>query len=235
MTCIAWSIFRDAVHTEVGPALTRSVEQIYLALRKAYGPQSWWPGETQFEVMVGAVLTQNTAWRNVEKALANLVREKCLTPKQMLEITQAELAALIRPAGYFNLKAQRLRNLCSWLGENGGIDTIGRWETGILRDALLGINGVGPETADDILLYAFERDVFVVDTYTQRLFTRVGVIDDVLPYEILRKRVEAEVSGGALEYGQFHALIVEHAKASCRKNPLCDDCTLSSMCAFAPE
>jgi len=215
--------------------MTRPVEQIYLALRKAYGAQSWWPGETPFEIMVGAVLTQNTAWRNVEKALANLTHAKCLTLQRMLGIAEAELAALIRPAGYFNVKAQRLRNLCIWLRDSGDIGTVGRWETGELRDALLAINGVGPETADDILLYAFERDVFVVDTYTQRLFTRIGVIDEVLPYETLRARVEAEVSGGAPVYGQFHALIVEHAKASCRKNPLCEDCTLSPLCAFVSE
>jgi endonuclease III related protein len=210
-----------------------TVARLYSALRRHYGPQAWWPGDTPFEVMVGAILTQNTNWRNVEKALANLAGADCLSLSPMLGTTERELAALIRPAGYFNLKARRLLNLCAWLRRCGGVAAVVTWKTERLRNALLGINGVGPETADDILLYALGRDVFVVDTYTQRLFARVGITKGVVAYETLRRRVELDLGGGAQAFGQFHALIVEHAKAICRKKPLCGSCPLSSMCAFA--
>ena len=209
-----------------------SVAELYSILRHHYGPQDWWPGGSRFEVMVGAILTQNTAWRNVEKALARLAGAACLSPDRMLATAEPELAVLIRPAGYFNIKARRLHNLCIWLSDCGGIDALAVWETETLRDALLGINGVGPETADDILLYAFERNVFVVDTYTQRFFIRIGLTDGELAYEKLKRRVEVELAGGTRVFGQFHALIVEHAKLICRKKPLCKMCSLRSRCTF---
>jgi endonuclease-3 related protein len=201
-------------------------------LGRCYGAQDWWPAETPFEVVVGAVLTQNTAWLNVEKAIVNLSSAGCLEVDAMLALADAELAALIRPAGYYNVKARRLKNVCAWLREVGGIDAARRWDTDELRRGLLSINGVGAETADDILVYAFERAVFVVDTYTQRLFVRFGLIPGELPYETLRQRVEREIAGTAGEYAEFHALIVHHAKQACRKNPCCAACGIQRACAF---
>ncbi len=210
--------------------MIESIAEVYDKLKLHYPPQRWWPGESQFEVMVGAVLTQNTAWRNVEKALDGLRSAGCLSLERIHQLLAADLALLIRPAGYYNLKARRLHNLCHFLLANGGVDVLGEWPTEQLRRGLLGINGVGPETADDILLYAFRREVFVVDTYTQRLFSRIGITAGRHDYEALRRRVEREISGGAPEFAQFHALIVEHAKMICRKSPLCNECPLQLEC-----
>lgn len=212
--------------------MIESIAEVYGALKQHYPRQKWWPGNSQFEVMVGAILTQNTAWRNVEKALDALRSADCLSLERIHQISAADLALLIRPAGYFNLKAQRLHNLCHWLLDHGGVRVLSRWRTAELRRGLLGINGVGPETADDILLYAFRREVFVVDTYTQRLFGRIGVTAGRVDYEALRHQVEREISGGAPEFAQFHALIVEHAKLRCRKSPLCAACPIQTGCQF---
>src|SRR3990172_10910193 len=146
------------------------LETIYKRLYRAYGPQHWWPADSAFEVMVGTVLTQNTAWKNVEQAIANLRHGDYLDVHRLLSLSPSNLARLIRPSGYFNIKAQRLRNLCLWVEARGGIKALAQQDTSSLRSALLTINGVGPETADDILLYAFDRPVFVIDVYTRRLF-----------------------------------------------------------------
>ena len=212
--------------------MIESIAEVYRALERHYPAQGWWPGDSQFEVMVGAILTQNTAWRNVEKALHGLRCAGCLNLERIQQISAAELAQLIRPAGYFNLKARRLHNLCHWLGQNGGIEVLSRWPTKQLRRGLLSINGVGPETADDILLYAFRRAVFVVDTYTQRLFGRIGLTTGRVDYETLRHQVEREIADGVPALAQFHALIVEHAKSKCRKSPLCEECPLRSGCDY---
>ena len=129
----------------------KELQIIYRRLHKAYGPQHWWPADSSFEVMVGAVLTQNTAWKNVEQAIDNLRRNDCLDLPRLLSLSPQKLAELLRPSGYFNIKAHRLRNLCRWLAEEGGIKVLAQWDTIRLRSALLSINGVGPETADDIL------------------------------------------------------------------------------------
>ncbi len=218
--------------TGLAPTATPSVARLYSTLLSHYGPQDWWPGDTRFEVLIGAILTQNTAWRNVEKALARLVEVDCMTPERMLGTGETDLAVLVRPSGCFNIKAKRLRNLCGWLCDYGGIEAVAAWDTETLRAELLAINGVGPETADDILLYAFDRNVFVVDTYTRRLFARIGVTDGDLAYDRLKRRVEVELTGGAPAFGEFHALIVEHAKRICRKTPLCGNCPLRAGCAF---
>lgn len=218
--------------TQPSPTEKPTFPRLYSALRDHYGQQDWWPGDSPFEVMVGAILTQNTAWSNVEKALANLVAADVLSLTHMLRLPEPDLAALIRPAGYFNLKARRLQNLCRWLHNCGGVMALSSWETGRLRDALLGVNGVGMETADDILLYALDRDVFVVDSYTQRFFARIGITDGGDAYDSLRATVERELGGGARVFAQFHALIIAHGKALCRKKPLCDTCPLRSICAF---
>ncbi len=151
--------------------MTRSeLERIYRLLFACYGPQHWWPGDSPFEIMVGAVLTQNTAWSNVEQAIDNLKAVGLLELGSMRQASHAELAELIRPVGYFNVKAKRLLQLCRFLTESDGLE---RLADGELRERLLSVYGIGPETADDILLYAFNRPVFVIDAYTRRLFARL--------------------------------------------------------------
>ena len=197
---------------------------VYQRLYEAYGDQSWWPADSSFEVMVGAVLTQNTAWTNVEKAISNLKHADSLTLESLLALTDETLAQLIRPSGYFNIKAKRLKNLCLWLAENGGESKLAAVDTGTLRSSLLQVNGVGPETADDILLYAFARPVFVIDTYTRRLFSKLCLIQGSEPYEDLRQIFEVELEADACLFNQYHALIVRHAREKCQQMAECRHC-----------
>lgn len=205
--------------------------QVYHDLHAANGPQQWWPADTPFEVMVGAVLTQNTAWTNVEKAIANLKEGNALTPEAILQAHPRRLAAWLRPSGYFNVKARRLRALCAWLSENGGVDTLAAWPTVKLREGLLSVAGIGPETADDILLYAFHRPVFVIDAYTRRIFARLGLIAGDEGYEVLRTRFERALPSDVALFNEYHALIVRHGKDVCRKRPRCERCVLRAHCA----
>ena len=204
--------------------------QVYQSLFKHYGPQHWWPADTPFEVMVGAVLTQNTAWSNVERAIVNLKENDCLSAERIIAVPENKLAAWLRPSGYFNIKAKRLRNICRWYIEAGEYDAVKRMDTGQLRKALLLVNGVGPETADDILLYAFERPVFVIDAYTRRLFSRLGMIEKDAGYEHLRATFEESLTKDVKMFNEYHALIVIHAKEVCKKAPLCSMCCLSAHC-----
>ncbi len=213
----------------------KTLHAIFEQLLAAYGPQHWWPGETPFEVMVGAVLTQNTAWGNVEKAIANLVANGALDAEVIAACPARRLAEWIRPSGYFNIKARRLQNFCRWYLEQGGFEALRKWPTQELRHGLLSVNGVGPETADDMLLYAFERPVFVIDAYTRRLFSRLGMLDGELGYETLRRHFEEELPADVELFKEFHALIVYHAKAACRKRPLCVGCPLAAACPAAGD
>ena len=204
--------------------------QVYQSLFKHYGPQHWWPADTPFEVMVGAVLTQNTAWSNVERAIVNLKENDCLSAERIIAVPENKLAAWLRPSGYFNIKAKRLRNICRWYIEAGEYDAVKRMDTGQLRKALLSVNGVGPETADDILLYAFKRPVFVIDAYTRRMFSRLGMIEKDAGYEHLRATFEESLTKDVKMFNEYHALIVIHAKEVCKKAPLCSMCCLSAHC-----
>ena len=201
---------------------------VYQRLIGAYGDQSWWPADSSFEVMVGAVLTQNTAWNNVEKAITNMRHANCLTLESVLASSDETLAQLIRPSGYFNIKAKRLKNLCLWVAENGGEAKLEVVDTASLRSSLLEVNGVGQETADDILLYAFERPVFVIDTYTRRLFAKLGLIEGSEPYEALRQIFEDELEADVSLFNQYHALIVRHAKEKCLKTSACRHCNVEN-------
>lgn len=211
------------------PAPLRAAHRRLLA---RYGPLGWWPAETALEVCVGAVLTQNTAWGNVEKALANLRSAGLLgDARAMLALPEARLAALIRPAGYFRVKARRLRALLRWLVERGGGDpavALGG-ETAALREDLLGVHGVGRETADSILLYAGGRPVFVVDAYTRRVVGRHGWSDGEAPYDDLRAFFERGLPRDEALYNQFHAEIVAVGKDHCRPAPRCDGCPLEGL------
>jgi len=213
---------------------------VYKSLFKHYGPQYWWPGETPFEVMVGAVLTQNTAWTNVEKAIVNLKQARSLTAAKISAMSVVELGQLIRPAGYFNVKAKRLQNFCSWFIAQGGEKALNDLDDIELRNGLLSVNGVGPETADDMVLYAFNRPVFVIDAYTRRIFSRLGLVVRDEGYENLRHQFESQLSRKIQRrdelvtiYNEYHALIVLHAKDVCRKKPRCSDCCLRSQCPAA--
>ncbi len=209
------------------------IRHAYRTLLAHHGPQHWWPAETPFEVMVGAVLVQNTAWTNVERAVANLRDAGALDANALLALPEAELARRIRPAGYFNVKARRLRNLVAWYRDRGGMERLKYWSTARLREALLAVHGVGRETADDILLYAFHRPVFVIDAYTRRLYERLGVMDGDADYESMRTMTEAALSSRVRDMNEWHALIVAHAKDVCRPNPLCDRCPLCTRCDYA--
>jgi endonuclease-3 related protein len=203
------------------------------SLFKHYGPQHWWPGDTPFEVMVGAILTQNTTWTNVERAIGNLVAKNKLQPRAIIKARHDHLANWLRPSGYFNIKAQRLKSFCRWYVEAGEYAGLEPLETVVLRSALLEVKGVGPETADDILLYAFERPVFVIDAYTRRLFARLGLYAGTEDYDTLRLGFERSLGPDAVLYNEYHALIVRHAKEVCRVRPDCGHCILAAACPKA--
>jgi endonuclease-3 related protein len=205
---------------------------VYRRLLAAHGPQHWWPGGSRFEIMVGAVLTQNTAWINVERAVLNLRHAKALTPEAIAAAPHARLARWLKPSGYFNVKARRLKAMCRWLIGQGGVRHLARLSTHDLRIALLAVHGIGPETADDIVLYAFERPVFVIDAYTRRLFARLGHIRGDEGYETLRHLFEKALGSDVQIMNECHALIVTHGKTVCRTRPRCVMCGLSVICRY---
>lgn len=209
----------------------KHLKDIYERLFVHYGPQNWWPGESPFEVMVGAILTQNTNWTNVEKAIDNLKAAGALELEPMLELSHEQLAQLIRPAGYFNVKAKRLRAFLEFLkGEYGGdLEAMAREDTARLREKLLGVKGVGPETADSILLYALEHRIFVVDAYTHRVMSRHYLIPEDSDYhsiqEFLTERLPAQVE----HYNEYHALLVMVGKDFCKPKARCEGCPLHGV------
>ncbi|WP_428604918.1 endonuclease III domain-containing protein [Sedimenticola sp.] len=176
-------------------------------------------------------MTQNTAWRNVELAINNLKAANLLAADKLASCAEEQLAPLLRPSGYFNIKTKRLKNLCRFLHEEG-FAKLHTMSTGDLRRRLLNLNGIGPETADAILLYAFERDVFVIDAYTRRIFSRFGLVSGNETYDQLQDRFEAALDADAAIYNEYHALIVQHAKSFCRVQPRCGDCILRMECKF---
>lgn len=207
-----------------------TLREVYRRLHDAYGPQHWWPGDSRFEIMVGAVLTQNTAWTNVERAIANLKRARALVPEAIVAAPHARLARWLKPSGYFNIKARRLKSMCRWLIAQGGVRALARMNTHDLRAALIRVHGIGPETADDIVLYAFHRPVFVIDAYTRRIFARLGLIKGDEGYEHLRHGFEHDLDPDVAMFNEYHALIVKHGKDVCRKRPRCSVCCLAAVC-----
>ncbi len=210
----------------------QQLRKIFDLLLDSYGKQDWWPGDTPFEVMVGAILTQNTTWSNVERAIANLKDAGVLHQQGILSLSRDRLAELIRPSGYYNLKAHRLHNLCNFLAENGDEGSLRETDTTTLRDMLLRVNGVGAETADDILLYAMERPVFVVDAYTRRIFSRLGMLQGDEGYEEIRAGFEQALGPHVQLFKECHALIVLHGKETCKTKPHCDQCGLAGGCLY---
>ena len=208
-----------------------SLLEIYELLYARFGPQGWWPGNSRFEILLGAILTQNTNWGNVEKALANLTAAGCMDPRSLYEMEVGELAELIRPAGYYNVKAKRVKNFLGWLFENfdGDLDSPARMSTAALRVELLGIKGIGYETTDSILLYAFEKITFVVDAYTARIAVRHGLIDSEVGYEELKSLFEDNLAADRELFNEYHALLVRLGKEFCRKTPQCAGCPLEHL------
>lgn len=211
---------------------SRKLKAVYNSLYKAYGPQHWWPGDTPFEVMVGAVLTQNTAWSNVEKAISNLKAHGPLSPSRLYALPGRRLAALIRPSGYYNIKQRRLRNLLAFILNHykGDIDAMASAPAPELRNQLLEVNGIGPETADSILLYALQKPVFVVDAYTKRVFARHGLISKEADYHEVQRLFMEGLPKDVEMFNEYHALIVRLGKERCRKRrPLCKGCALEKF------
>ncbi len=195
----------------------------------ALGPMHWWPAQTPFEVIVGAILTQSTAWANVERALANLRAGRLLSPAAMGRISVSRLAKLVRPSGYFRQKAKKLKAFVKFLDTNygGSLKSMFQTPTAELREKLLGVHGIGRETADSILLYAGNHPIFVVDAYTHRIFGRHGFVDGKPDYERVRAFVESSIPSDPALFNEFHALIVNTGKNWCRKSaPCCEGCPL---------
>jgi endonuclease III related protein len=210
----------------------RPLRAYYDALFAAYGPQHWWPGRTRFEIIVGAILVQNTAWTNVEPAIANLRRAKLLRPGAIETVPFGKLAQLIRSSGYFRQKAKKLKAFVDFLRKehHGSLTKMFRTPTAALREQLLAVHGIGPETADAILLYAGGRPMFVVDAYARRMLERHGLAEAHRGYEYLRQFFEKNLPADAALYNEFHALIVHAGKRYCRaKNPRCSACALHSL------
>lgn len=211
---------------------------VFNSLAACYGAQQWWPAETPFEVVVGAILTQNTAWANVEKAIVNLKGAGALSPATLARLPVEAVEQLIRPAGYFRQKAARLRHLATILADRygGEVAALCAGPLDAARDRLLALPGVGPETADSILLYAAQRPSFVVDAYTRRIFTRLGLLDGTESYAVIRARFMDELPPDTALYNEYHALIVTLAKDCCRKRrPECPACPLQPICRFAAQ
>ena len=210
---------------------TPVVRAIFDRLSGAYGPQAWWPARGPFEMMAGALLTQRTTWRNAERAIGALRRAGALSPEALAGLPVPEIEALVRPAGTFRVKAARLRALARWYVDSGGSEAMASRSTANLRAELLGLAGVGPETADDILVYAFGRPVFVVDAYARRILSRYGWATGDEPYEWLSAAVAVALGRDAAALGELHALLVEHGKRHCRATPRCGGCPLAGRCA----
>lgn len=205
--------------------------KIYSRLYERFGPQHWWPGETSFEVMVGAILTQNTSWKNVEKAIYNLRERGLLNPKKLHRTHNEIIANAIYPAGYYNIKTKRLRHFLNFLAGRYGanIQKMKNIKLPELRRELLGINGIGNETADSILLYAMNKPSFVIDAYTKRFLSRHGLVAQDIPYAELQKVFMYELPNSVRLFNEYHALIVRLGKDICKTKPICEKCPLCDI------
>ncbi|MGB9634948.1 MAG: endonuclease III domain-containing protein [Candidatus Micrarchaeia archaeon] len=205
------------------------IRQMFNIFYEEYGPQHWWPAKTPFEVCVGAILTQNTSWRNVEKAIREMEKEGLLDYKRILECEDEVLEKAIQSSGFYKQKAKRLKEFCKSID----FDAIKRLDVMEARKQLLSINGIGKETADSMLLYAFKKPIFVIDAYTKRIYSRVTG-EYVEDYDTLREMFEDSLGRSVKRYNEMHALLVEHAKLYCTKNnPKCTSCPIKSICKYS--
>lgn len=215
--------------------MTEKIHNVYQILLNNYGKQNWWPAETQFEVVVGAILTQNTAWSNVVKAINKLKENGLLDPEMLNKTQSAIIENLIKPSGFFRQKTKKIKNFLSFFSKyDFSFEKLCKENN--LREKLLQINGIGPETADSILLYALELPYFVIDSYTKRLSYRLGIINNnQIKYENLQSIFESTLPKEIEIYKEYHALIVAHSKKHCKKTPVCFDCPIRSLCNYNKE
>ncbi len=209
--------------------MKKALEELYFLLSRHYGPTHWWPGDSPFEVAIGAILTQNTAWTNVTRAIVNLKKKRLLSPRRMLDTPRETLEEAIRSSGYYRQKAERLRIFCAFLLDQygGRMSRMAARPLENLREALLNLKGIGPETADDILLYACNKPIFVVDAYTIRIFSRCGLVEESIGYKALQQWVHGHIAPEVQCYKEFHGLLVWTGKDFCRKTPQCPGCPLA--------
>ncbi|NOY52713.1 MAG: endonuclease III domain-containing protein [Deltaproteobacteria bacterium] len=212
----------------MSPDPATRLHEIYHRLFSAYGPQHWWPAKSRFEVILGAILTQNTNWKNVERAITNLRKADLLRYENLRETPPGKLAELIRPSGYYNIKTKRLRSFCRFLQReyDGNLSRMFRTQTEELRRELLAVPGIGPETADSILLYAAKRPVFVVDAYTHRVLSRHGLCGETSSYEEIQSLFMDHLDDDVRMFNEYHALFVRVGKLHCTPKPRCDGCPL---------
>ncbi|MFQ6079355.1 MAG: endonuclease III domain-containing protein [Thermodesulfobacteriota bacterium] len=224
-----YPMFREEVST-MG-AEGKILIEMYERLLRTVGPRHWWPGESPFEVIVGAILTQNTSWANVEKAIENLKKARILTPTGIRGLEVDELAQVIKPSGFYRLKASRLKRFVDFFHDefDDDMSRMRSEEPGSLRERLLKVDGIGPETADSILLYALENPIFVVDAYTKRIFSRHDLISEKWNYEEVQEMVMGKLDRDVGIYNEFHALLVFLGKYWCRKIPRCGGCPLEGL------
>lgn len=216
--------------------MPKRIPAIYRALRDAFGPQHWWPADTPWEVIVGAILTQSAAWTNVEKAMANLKAAGVTTCADVHHTSQGDLASLVRPSGYYNSKANKLKSFAAhvYVNHGGSLECMLSQPVEVLRPELLGIHGVGPETADSILLYAAGQPVFVVDAYSRRIASRLGLAPGNASYDQLQALFTGNLPGDPGLFNEYHALLVVLGKSVCRKRPGCESCPLAAdFCSTA--
>jgi endonuclease-3 related protein len=212
--------------------VSEGIEIVYKQLFDHYGPQNWWPADSQIEVIIGAILTQAVNWSNVEKAISNLKEANLVNLKKLKEVKEKRLAELIKPSGYYNMKAKKLKSFVSYLDDNYDLNlnkfNKGKPET--IRKKLIDIYGIGPETADSIMLYAFNQSKFVIDTYTKRIISRIGYTSEDVSYDKLKALFEKNLENDAKLFNEYHSLLVKHAKEHCLKSsPLCIKCPLNKI------
>ncbi len=210
---------------------TKKLLKIYQKMFDAFGPRQWWPGETPFEVVIGAILTQNTNWSNVEKAIKNLKTAGKLSPEGIYGLSITELAELIKPSGFFNVKAKRVKAFINWLFSRyeGNLSKMFARDLQTLRSELLSVKGIGPETADSILLYAGNMPTFVVDAYTHRIFSRHELIPEESTYDDMKSFFEENLPKDVQLFNEYHALLVNIGKMFCKPRKVCEPCPLKDI------
>lgn len=209
----------------------KMLQKVYHTLYKVFGPQDWWPGETPFEIAIGAILTQNTNWGNVEKAINNLKKQGVMEAKALQRMPSKRLASLIKPAGYFNIKTKRIKEFLNFLMNHykGSVENMKTEDIDSLRENLLNINGIGPETADSILLYALEKPIFVIDAYTKRVLVRHKLISEKATYHKIQEIFHVALPKDTALFNEYHALFVKLGKDFCKPEPRCENCPLSKL------
>ena len=213
-------------------SVSEALQNVYHRLMTCYGPQHWWPAQEPFEVIVGAILTQSAAWGNVEKAIANLKTAGALSPEALCQLSLTEVARLVHPCGYYNAKARKLKFFVGWLEEyyDDSLDKLFADNIDYIRQQLLSLYGIGKETADSIILYAANKPIFVIDAYTRRITSRIGLAPNSGSYDAYQALFMDNLPADAQLFNEYHALLVRLAKNVCRPRPLCQQCCLGDIC-----